>query len=390
MPARRWTRSTTASTSRVSREAEREGKVQDIIDLVKSLMSEDADGNEEQAKMALLEAHSSAREARHWGDIAKCWAHLFLDFERAESCYDRALDIASAGPSVPTVDYRIKEADEHGGVTRHVIGHSMVPTGVYLTSLSAVIFGAVSDFGKQLRMMSKAEEEARNVRSLLHAFEEFDEEALRYFDKVESQSGWLHIARCWMEGLENLQQARRCLARAEELADEMSNIPNWVAVAKFWMRVMGEPGEAQRCVAEAERLIEKHTAREYIMLAEGLAVMGDPEVTVQYLDKAESLIEELSDWSDIAYTWEELGYFDRAERANYIWEYLGSKVYEGQYLANCGGTEMEVEESWADRPPFPLWPTLGRSLCWPPLGIVGPAGKSEMDEREFRMLNLSI
>ena len=81
------------------------------------------------------------------------------------------------------------------------------------------------------------------------------------------------------------------MTRAEELAAELSTISQWVEVAKVWMRVMGEPGEARRCVAEAEKLLEKQTAQEYIMLAEGVAVLGDPELPVQYLDKAESLID---------------------------------------------------------------------------------------------------
>ena len=337
MPARRSNRSTTAPTSKVSREAEREGKVQDIIDIVKALMAEDADGNEEQAKKTLLKAHRSANEARHWGYIAKCWVHYFLEFDRAEFCYFKAIALASAGPSVPTVEYRIKEVDDHGRAVRHVIGHRMVPTGVYLRSLNAVIFGAVDEFKEQMRMMSKAEEDAENVRSMLRSFEEFDEETLRYFDKAESRLAWVHIARCWVEDLENRQQGRRCLARAEELVAEISDIDSWVDMAKFWMRVMGEPGEARRCVAEAEKRLDNHTAQEYIMLAEGVAVLGDPELPVRYLDRAESLIDELSDWSAIAFTWEELGYFDRAERANNIWEYLSSKVSQEEYLANGGG-----------------------------------------------------
>ena len=184
--------------------------------------------------------------------------------------------------------------------------------------------------------MTKAETEAENLSSSLRSFGGFKEEDLLYFDKAESQLAWLHIARCWWEDFEEREQAVRCIALAEELAAEMATVPNWVEVAKMWVRVMGEPKEAQRCVAEAERLLEEQTAQEYIMLAEGVAVLGDPELPLQYLDKAESLIDELSDWSAIAFTWEELGYFDRAERANNIWEYLAEKADMDVYRVNGG------------------------------------------------------
>ena len=337
MSARRSTGSTIGSSRKVSREAEREARIQDIIAQVMGLMAEDADANEELAKKTLLKAHRAAKEARHWGDIGKCWFHYFLDFDRADSCFSKAVEIASAGPTVPTVEYRIREVDDEGRVLRHVIGHRMVPTGVYLQSLFAVIFCLIEDTDEQLEMMAKAETTAEELRSSMRAFQQFDEETLRYFDRAESQLAWLHIAKCWAVDHENRQHALRCVTRAEELAAELSTISQWVEVAKVWMRVMGEPGEARRCVAEAEKLLEKQTAQEYIMLAEGVAVLGDPELPVQYLEKAESLIDELSDWSAIAFTWEELGYFDRAERANNISEYLSSKVTQEEYFANGGG-----------------------------------------------------
>ena len=336
MPASRPAETTSASKRKVSREAEREGKVQDIIDTVKALMAEDADGNEEQAKKVLLKAHRPAKEARHWGDIAKCWFHYFLDLERSEACFLKALEIASTEPRVATVAYRIKEVDDQGKVIRHVIGHRLVDTGVYLHTLIAATTCVRGKLREQKRVMRRGEEEADRVRSSMRAFDQFDEDTLRFFDKAESQLAWLHVARCWWEDFDERRQALRCLARAEELATEMNTIPNWVEVAKVWMRVMREPGEARRCVAEAEKHMEKHTAQEYIMLAEGVAVLGDPELPSQYLDKAESLINELSDWSAIAYTWEELGYLDRAERANNIWEYLHEKTDMDDYGVNGG------------------------------------------------------
>ena len=337
MPGRRSARTISASNNNVSREAEQEGEVQDIIDLVKALMAEDAEGNEERAKKTLLKAHQSAKEARHWGEMAKCWFRFFLDMDQVEACFLKALEIASTGPNVPTVTYRMKEVDGDGKVVRHVIGHRMVPTHIYLHTLIAATTCLSGESRQQRRLMGRAEEAAETLRSSMRSSEQFEEETLRYFDKAESQLAWLHIAQCWWENFEKPRQARRCIVRAEELAAEMSTIHNWIEVAKFWMRIMGEPREARRCVAKAESLIKEQSARECIMLAEGVAVLGDPELPVQYLDRAESLIDELSDWSAIAYTWEELGYFDRADRANKIWEYLNSKVSEEEYMGNGGG-----------------------------------------------------
>ena len=337
MPVGKSRQAGTESRGKVSREAEREGRVQDIIGQAMSLMAEDADANEELAKKTLLKAHRPAREARHWGDIAKCWFHYFYDIERAKECFFKAVEASGDNPTVATVEYRIRETDDEGQVVRHVLGYRMVPTRVYLHCILAATLCLRGETEDQVKFMTMAEKEAENVRSSMRAFDQFDEETLQYFDRAESQLGWLHIARCWAEDFEERQQALRCVAKGEELAAEMSTIPNWVEVAKFWMRIMGEPGEARRCVAEVERLLEKHTAQEYIMLAEGVAALGDPELPVQYLDRAESLIEELSDWSAIAYTWEEMGYSDRAERANNIWEYLASKVSQEEYMANGGG-----------------------------------------------------
>ena len=94
MSARRSTGSTIGSSRNVSREAEREARIQDIIAQVMGLMAEDADANEELAKKTLLKAHRAAKEARHWGDIGKCWFHYFLDFDRADSCFSKAVEIA--------------------------------------------------------------------------------------------------------------------------------------------------------------------------------------------------------------------------------------------------------------------------------------------------------
>ena len=77
MPEPRQPRKSNVSNNKISKEAEREGKVQDILAIVESLMAEDADKNEEQAKKTLLKAHRSAKEARHWGDIAKPLVPLF-------------------------------------------------------------------------------------------------------------------------------------------------------------------------------------------------------------------------------------------------------------------------------------------------------------------------
>ena len=197
-----------------------------------------------------------------------------------KSCFLKALDIASTGATVPTVEYLIKEVDEEGTVVRHLIGHRMVPTGVYLHSLFAATNCLSDQTEEQLRLMAKAEEEAEKVRSSLRSFEQFDEEALQYFDKAESQLGWLHIAKCWVVDFDDRQQAIRCIGRAEKLASEMAATTNWVEVAKVWSRVMGDPSEARRCVAEAESLLERHTAHEYIMLAEGLAALGDLQLPV--------------------------------------------------------------------------------------------------------------
>ena len=228
MSARRSSQTTGRSNNKVSREAEREGRFQDVIDVLRAMMAEDADRNEEQGRKTLLKAHRSAKEVRHWGEIAKCWFHYFYDIEQTKECFFKAVEIAGDSLMVATVEFRIKEVDDEGRVVRHVIGHRMVPTRVYLHSLFAATLCLRGETDRQAEFMGRAEEAADNLKSSMHAFDQFDEETLLYFDRAESQLGWLHIARCWREDFDERQQALRCIAKAEELAKVMSTTTNWV------------------------------------------------------------------------------------------------------------------------------------------------------------------
>lgn len=334
----------TLNRNKVSREARQEGRIQDGLARARAYLQKtpkdwqgDAPDDWNRAIREMAKVENAAKEARHWGDITKCWALDFRLVDDTVRCMDKTFDLAYQDARVATVDYRIKETDAAGNVVRHVIGHRMVPTPVYIETLYAIIFYAAGDVDALLESMQKASNIAASYKSAMRAYPQFDEATLQYFDQSESMHCWLYIAQIWVNEFEQREQGLRCAAKAESIAADLSDIPQWVEVAKFWMRVMGQPEQARRCVAEAEKTLSDATPQSYISLAEGVAVLGDPELPVQYLDKAESLIEELSDWSLIKYTWEELGYFDRAERADNIWEYLASKVTEEEYIANGGG-----------------------------------------------------
>lgn len=327
-----------------SREAQKEGQIQDGLARARAYLRQapqDWDGADPEpwhrAKREMAKVENAAQEPRHWGDITKCWALDFRLADDTERCMSKTIDLAYQDTRVATVDYRIKEVDDAGNVTRHVIGHRMVPTPLYIETLFAIIFYAAGEVAALKESMRRAYNIAANFQSSIRAYLPSDEATLRYFDQSESMLSWLYIAQIWATELKQRELGLRCAAKAEAIAADLSSIPQWVEVAKFWMRAMGDPEQARRCVAEAEKTLNDPTPQSYISLAEGVAILGDPDLPVQYLDKAESLIEELSDWSLIKYTWEELGYFDRAERADHIWEYLAAKITEEQYIANGGG-----------------------------------------------------
>ena len=108
----------------------------------------------------------------------------------------------------------------------------------------------------------------------------------------------------------------------------MSTILGWVEAAKLWVRVLEQPGEARRCVAEAEKLPAGNNSRDYTSLAEGLVLIDQTDLAVEYLEKAESLVAELSEWSTIASAWIGLECYDRAERA--IGEGSSSKLSDDE------------------------------------------------------------
>ena len=319
---------------KIDPDAEREALVQDAIALaITHLQSQPS--NSEAGLMAMTAAEKAADQVRHWVDLAKCWVKHFNDIDRSQECFNRAIDLTSG--DVATVDYRIREVDDEGKVVRHVIGYRMVPTGVYLNTAMATIVDGWGDSDGSAELMAEAESKAAIHKSTMRGSSfQFTDDALQYFDRAETQLCWLWIARCWATELGRRDEALRCAAKAEEIAIEMSGSVTWIHVAKFWMNDMGQPEEGLRCVTEAENTITDPKAFDYMMLAEGVAAMGDPELPVRYLDKAESSIDELSDWSAIKYIWEELGYFDRAERADKIWEYLHDKADMEDYMVNGG------------------------------------------------------
>lgn len=293
--------------------------------------------NRELALKEMAKAEKAAAEPRHWGDLSKCWFQDFKDPEQASRCLDQTFQMAQQDPRIALVEHRTKEVDNAGKVTRHIIAHRMIPSPIYIGALLATFLDAMNDPQAAQDCMQKAENIAANFQSSMRIYQQFDEPTLQYFDQAESQICWLYLAQTWHQELNQRQPALRCAAQAEAIAARLSNIPQWIEVAKFWMRTMSEPQQARRCIAEAEKTLTEPTPQSYISLAEGVAALGDPHRPVQYLDKAESLIEELSDWSAIKYTWQDLGYFDRAERADNIWEYLASKITEAEYIANGGG-----------------------------------------------------
>ena len=319
----------------IDEEAELEARFLDCLAVARNFLAR-PDGRE-LAVRTMAQAEETAVEVRHWGELAKCWARSFQDFDESRRCFDRAVGQTASGNSVATVDYRIREADDNGRVVRHVIGYRMVPTEVYIPALLAAIFFDPDHPGQAADLMAKAEQEAESHSSSMRNFKQFDQKTLLYFDRAGAQLCWLYIAHCWARELGQIDEAVRCARKAEEIADELAGIPTWVSVASFWMNDAGGEEEARRCIAEAEKKIRDGNAGDYMVLARGIATLGDPDLPVQYLDKAELAIEELSDWDAVRLVWEELGYLERAERAQKIADYLDTKVTMEEYLASGGG-----------------------------------------------------
>ena len=313
------------------RAAEWESKFQGCIARARYYLSDPAGRG--QAVLAMSEASNLAREVRHWADLAKCWARDFDDRVNAINCIRLAHDLAEGEADVGTLAYHIRDIDEQGEVTRQVLGYRMVPSDVFFAITQAGVWEALGEHEPAVDSMAEAERKAVTVRSSLRETGQFDEKALQYFDVSTSFRCWLFVGECWVNEFRDREQAVRCAVKAEDIATDLSS---WVGLVQFWMKPMGEPEQGRRCMTEDEKRINRISAFDYALLAEGAAALGDPNLPVQYLDKAESLIDEISDWSAICYTWEELGYWDRADRAWAISDYLHEKIDMDDYMVNGG------------------------------------------------------
>ena len=267
-------------------------------------------------------AEWAANQARHWADIAKCWSREFHDRSRIGVCLFNGHSIAAKSPMVPTVDSVFREVNA-GEEEVLRLEFRMVPTMVFSYVLAALTQQPAPSFSGMKSAENLAEsygnstgEPTKTQIGNTHRARQLSPDAfVDHYGKAESQLGWLYIAKTWFEDWDSWDEATRCLKRAEELAADMATIQGWVEVARLWMRVLEEPNETLRCVAEAEMLPESNTAQDFISLAEGRALTGQPELAGEYLDRAESLAFEPSEWSAIASVWQGLGYWDRAERA---------------------------------------------------------------------------
>ena len=292
----------------------------------------------ELAENGMAWAEWAANQARHWVDIAKCYSREFRNHRRTGGCILRANQIAMESPMVPTVESLTGEADVSGDEGRH-IEYRMVPSPVFIKVIGAEFMAPL--YSSMLRDMIKNAEDLSDKyanlpaispkrRTRRKAAQDLDNAFLDHYGKAESQLGWLFIAKFWSDNLDDQEEALRCLNMAEDLAAEMATIAGWVEVAKLWMRVLEEPEEARRCVAEAEKLPDRDTAKDYTSLAQGIALIGQTELAVKYLDKAESLAIEPSERSAIASVWKGLGYHDRAEKVDRMGESSYSRESDGE------------------------------------------------------------
>ena len=300
-------------------EAECEWFIQDLISGAAAQLSTDPP-RRHLAENAMGWAEWTANQARHWADIAKCWGREFRNYRKIGNCVLRGHQIAVESPTVPTVESLTRELVASGDLVRH-IEYRMVPAWVF-----SYVMYAATDYGSiSLSMMKAAEGLADGYgsptppparkKSKKRAAPRPEEAFVGHYGKAESQMSWLYIAKSWFEDLDSVDDAVRCLEKAEGLAVEMSTTAGWVEVAKVWARVMGENGQARRCVGEAETLLDRNAAEDYLSLTEGTALLGDRELAAKYLDDAESLTNAPSGWSAIASNWRKLGYSEREARA---------------------------------------------------------------------------
>ena len=204
----------------------------------------------------------------------------------------------------------------------------MVPMGIF-----GYVSSAATDDALHPRLLGAAEELAEKygnpsstpAKKRRRGLPPAPEEAFAdYYGKPESQLGWLFIAKVWFEDWEKRDEALRCLGKAEELAVDMATISGWVEVAKVWAREIGDTGEAGRCLDEALMLPGDHSLKDCVLLAEGSVLLGKTESAREYLEKAESLANEPSDWETISLVWLKLGSPERADKAEEIAERLAS------------------------------------------------------------------
>lgn len=323
--------------------AQEEAAVQDAITLAIAHLRKNPP-EEELAREVMFRAEGAATRVRHLGYIARCWATEFRDIEETRRCWREVVDRAVRKSSIQTVDGVTKGVDGDVNLVFHAIAYRHVPVEVYLPALLSSLVHSERDPEPSLGLMQDAEEAAEAVRSSLWFLDGLDEEDIEGHDKAECQRALLYVARCWLTDWGNREEAVRCVRRAEELAAEMQTVWGWVEVAKFWSIVMRQPDKSRPFLVRAESAEGVATLYASVQLAEAAAALGDTELMVQYLDRAEKNIEELSDWQSIRYHWEDFGHLDRADRAYRIWQYMASRVSAKDYLENGGHGRYAAED----------------------------------------------
>ena len=290
-------------------DAECEWFIKDLISGTAAQLSADPP-RRDLAENAMGWAEWAANQARRWGDITKCWDRELRNYRKIRNCVLRSHQIDVEKPMVPTVESSTRELVAGGDLVRNIeyrmaparvftyVRHAVTDNGSIPLSMMKAAGGLADGYGGSAPLPSRKKSKRGAAPTPL-------EELVGHCAKAESQMSWLYTAKSSFEDLDSMDDAVHCLEKAEELAVEL---------AKLWARAMVENGQDRRCVSEAETLLDRHAADDYLSLAEGTVLWGDPELMAKYLDEAESLTNILSGWSAIASNWRKLGYSARGAR----------------------------------------------------------------------------
>ena len=174
-------------------------------------------------------AEKSAISPKLWFRCANCWKETFNDTKEINRCFEKALDFKSNSWTLMNV------------LNFHVCARNW-----------RELFNDTEKARACLESADNIAAEPSDWRECAKSWKElFDdtERAQQYLEKSGDYPG-LDYVNCWLDLCNNHGRARKCLEKAESIAD---SIFDWTRIAEAWETLFNDHNRAQKCLENSSK-----------------------------------------------------------------------------------------------------------------------------------------